>query len=76
MYICIGKGGEGWCAVPLLSEVQMQGFLELEHIWIALGELTQSILGGEDHLRLLFGILLSEREAKGSIAKACAEEGL
>lgn len=62
--------------MPLLSEVQMQGFLELEHIGIALGELTQSVFGGEYHLRLLFGILLSEREAKGSIAKAHAEEGL
>ena len=60
----------------VLSEVQMQGFLELEDIGITLGELTQSILRGEYYLRLLFGILLSEREAKGSIAKACAEEGL
>ena len=72
----IGKGGGRRSAVPVLCEVQMQGFLELEHIGVALGELTQSILGGEDHLRLLFGILLSEGEAKGSIAKACAEEGL
>ena len=62
--------------MPLLSEVQMQGFLELEHIGIALGELTQSVFGGEYYLRLLFGILLSECEAKGSITKASAEEGL
>ena len=62
--------------MPVLCEVQMQSFLELEHIGIALGELTQSIFGGEDDLSLLFGILLSEGEAKGSIAKACAEEGL
>ena len=62
--------------MPVLCEVQMQGFLELEHIGIALGELTQSILRGEYYLRLLFGILLSEREAKGSITKAYAEEGL
>lgn len=62
--------------MPVLCEVQMQGFLELEYIGIALGELTQSIFGGEYYLRLLFGILLSEGEAKGSIAKARAEEGL
>ena len=60
----------------VLSEVQMEGFLELEHIGIALGELTQSVFGGKYYLCLLFGILLSEREAKGSIAKACAKEGL
>ena len=60
----------------MLSEVQMQGFLEFEHIGIALGELTQSVLGGEDDLGLLFGILLSKGEAERTILERRTQEGL